>query len=203
VVLAPALPIAVLRFVPPPGSALMAQRWAEARAAGSSFRLRYDWVPAREITPSLRAAVVASEDQRFFEHAGFDWKAMESAVGEWRGGDKLRGASTISQQVAKNLFLWPGRSVVRKAFEAWLTLWLELLWPKERILEVYLNVAELGDGVFGVEAAARHHFGRRAAQLDAHEAALLAAMLPSPRRSNPARPSRYLRERQQWILRQI
>jgi monofunctional biosynthetic peptidoglycan transglycosylase len=203
VLLAPALPIALLRFAPPPGSALMVQRWAEARAAGRSFRLRYDWVPAREIAPSLHAAVIASEDQRFFEHAGFDWRAMESAVGEWRRGDGLRGASTISQQVAKNLFLWPGRSFVRKALEAWLTLYLEVLWPKERILEVYLNVAELGDGVFGVEAAARHHFGRRAAQLGPDQAALLAAMLPSPRRSNPARPSRYLLERQHWILRQI
>lgn len=199
----PALPIAVLRFVPPPGSALMAQRWLEARAAGRSFRLRYDWVPAHRIAPSLRAAVVASEDQRFFEHGGFDWQAMQSAVGEWRGGDRLRGASTISQQVAKNLFLWPGRSFVRKGLEAWLTLWIEWLWPKQRILEVYLNVAELGDGVFGAEAAARHHFGRSAAQLGPGESALLAAMLPSPRRSSPSHPSRFLRERQEWILRQL
>jgi monofunctional glycosyltransferase len=201
--LGPALPIALLRFVPPPGSALMVQRWAEARAAGRSFRLRYDWVPTREIAPSLRAAVIASEDQRFFEHAGFDWKAMESAVGEWQRGDGLRGASTISQQVAKNLFLWPGRSFVRKALEAWLTLYLEVLWPKERILEVYLNVAELGDGIFGAEAAALHHFGRRAAQLSSYESALLAAMLPTPRRSSPTRPSPYLLERQQWILRHL
>jgi monofunctional biosynthetic peptidoglycan transglycosylase len=203
VLLGPALPIAVLRFVPPLGSALMVQRWFEARAAGRTFRLRYDWVPASEIAPSLRAAVIASEDQRFFEHGGFDWKAMRSAVGEWRDGDKLRGASTISQQVAKNLFLWPGRSFLRKGVEAWLTLWIELLWPKQRILEVYLNVAELGDGVFGAEAAARRYFGRSAARLGAHESALLAAMLPSPRRSNPAHPSPFLRERQHWILRQI
>jgi len=203
VLLGPAVPVAVLRFVPPLGSALMVQRWFEARAAGRSFRLRYDWVPSPEIAPSLRAAVVASEDQRFFEHGGFDWKAMRSAVGEWRDGDKLRGASTISQQVAKNLFLWPGRSFVRKGLEAWLTLWIEWLWPKQRILEVYLNVAELGDGVFGAEAAARRYFGRSAARLGAHESALLAAMLPSPRRSNPASPSAFLRERQRWILRQL
>jgi monofunctional biosynthetic peptidoglycan transglycosylase len=201
--LGPALPIALLRFVPPPGSALMVQRWLEARAAGRSFRLRYDWVPAREIAPSLRTAVVASEDQRFYQHGGFDWKAMQSAAREWREGEKLRGASTISQQVAKNLFLWPGRSFLRKGLEAWLTLWIEWLWPKQRILEVYLNVAELGDGVFGAEAAARHYFGRSAAELAAHESALLAAMLPSPRRSNPAHPSQLLRERQRWILRQI
>jgi monofunctional biosynthetic peptidoglycan transglycosylase len=181
----------------------MLQRWAEARAAGRSFHLAYDWVPAERIAPALRAAVVASEDQRFFAHRGFDFVAMRGALGEWRDGERLRGASTISQQLAKNLFLWPGRSVLRKALEAWLTAWLEALWPKERILEVYLNVVELGDGVFGAEAAARRYFGHGAAALDAHEAALLAAMLPSPRRSNPLAPSRTLRERQAWILRQL
>ena len=199
----PALPVLALRFVPPLGSALMVQRWVEAHAAGRSYRIQYQWVPARQMAPSLRAAVIVSEDQRFFEHGGFDWQAMWRALGEWRGGDKLRGASTISQQVAKNLFLWPGRSFLRKGLEAWLTLWIELLWPKQRILEVYLNVAELGDGVFGAEAAAHRYFGRSAARLGAGESALLAAMLPSPRRSNPANPSRFLRERQQWILHQL
>jgi len=202
-VLGPALPLAALRFVPPLGSALMLERWVEARAAGRSFRLRYDWVPARKISPSLRAAVVASEDQRFFEHGGFDWRSLQSAVGAWWDGKRLHGASTMSQQVSKNLFLWPGRSFLRKGLEAWLTLWIEWLWPKQRILEVYLNVVELGDGVFGAEAAARRYFGRSAARLNAHEAALLAAMLPSPRRSSVANPSRALRERQRWILRQI
>ena len=199
----PALPLCALRLVPPLGSALMLERWAEARAAGRTFRLRYDWVPARRIAPSLRAAVVASEDQRFFEHGGFDFRALHSAIGAWWDGDRLRGASTISQQVAKNLFLWPGRSFLRKGLEAWLTLWIELLWPKPRILEVYLNVVELGDGVFGAEAAARRYFGHSAAGLTAHESALLAAMLPSPRRSSVANPSRSLRERQRWILRRI
>ena len=201
--LAPALPLAALRFVPPLGSALMLERWVEARAAGRSYRLRYDWVPARSIAPSLRAAVVASEDQRFFEHGGFDFHALRSAIGDWWDGDRLRGASTISQQVSKNLFLWPGRSFVRKGLEAWLTLWIELLWPKQRILEVYLNVVELGDGVFGAEAAARRYFGHSAAGLSAHESALLAALLPSPRRSSVANPSRSLRERQRSILRQL
>jgi monofunctional biosynthetic peptidoglycan transglycosylase len=201
--LGPALPIAALRFAPPLGSALMAQRWVEARAAGRSFRVHYDWVPFSRISPSLRAAVVVSEDQRFYQHGGFDWESMQDALGDWRDGRKLRGASTISQQVAKNLFLWPGRSLLRKALEAWLTLWIEWLWPKQRILEVYLNVVELGDGVFGVEAAARRYFGRSAASLGRSEAALLAAVLPSPRRSSVAHPSRWLRERQQWILRQI
>ena len=202
-VLGAALPVAALRFVPPLGSALMLERWVEARAAGRSFRLRYDWVPLPRIAPALRAAVVASEDQRFFEHGGFDWRSMQSAVDAWWDGRRLRGASTISQQVAKNLFLWPGRSFLRKGLEAWLTLWIEWLWPKPRILEVYLNVVELGDGVFGAEAAARRYFGRSAAGLTAHEAALLAAMLPSPRRASVANPSRSLRERQHWILRQI
>jgi monofunctional biosynthetic peptidoglycan transglycosylase len=202
-VLGAALPVAALRFVPPLGSALMLERWVEARAAGRSFRLRYDWVPTRRIAPALRRAVVASEDQTFFEHRGFDWRSMQSAVGAWWDGERLRGASTISQQVAKNLFLWPGRSFLRKGLEAWLTLWIEVLWPKQRILEVYLNVVELGDGVFGAEAAARRYFGRSAAGLAAHEAALLAAMLPSPRRASVANPSRALRERQLWILRQI
>ena len=202
-VLAPALPIALLRVVPPLGSALMVERWFEAQAAGRSYRAHYDWVPLARISPSLRAAVVTSEDQLFYEHGGFDWNSMRDAVGDWRGGQKLRGASTISQQVAKNLFLWPGRSLARKGLEAWLTLWIEWLWPKARILEVYLNVVELGDGVFGVESAARRYFGRSAASLTANQSALLAAALPSPRRSNPAQPSAFLRERQRWILAQI
>jgi monofunctional biosynthetic peptidoglycan transglycosylase len=201
--LAPALPIAVMRFVPPLGSALMVERWLEARADDRAFTLRYDWVPLSRISPALRAAVVVSEDQRFWEHGGFDWSSMGDAVEAWQDGGRLRGASTISQQLAKNLFLWPGRSVVRKGLEAWLTFWLEALWSKERILEVYLNVVELGDGVFGAEAASRHYFRHAAAQLGRNEAALLAAILPSPRRSSVAHPSATLRERQRWILRQI
>jgi monofunctional biosynthetic peptidoglycan transglycosylase len=203
VALAPALPIAALRFVPPPGSALMLQRWSEAQGAGRSFRLRYQWVPLRRIAPALRAAVVTSEDQRFHTHHGFDLESLRDALLDWAGGKKLRGASTISQQVAKNLFLWPGRSLVRKALEAWLTLWVELLWSKQRILEVYLNVVELGDGVFGAEAASQRYFGRSAASLGAEESALLAAVLPSPRRSSVTSPSSSVRERQQWILAQI
>lgn len=199
----PVLPVALLRFVPPLTSAMMLQRWWDARVEGRDFDLEYDWVPATKIAPSLRAAVVASEDQRFFEHAGFDWKELRNAVDDWRNGDSLRGASTITQQVAKNLFLWPGRSFARKALEAWLTVWIEWLWPKERILEVYLNIAEMGDGTFGAEAAARRYFKRPAVKLTAHESALIAAMLPSPLRSNPANPSPHLQRRQRWILRQI
>jgi len=203
VIFAPAVPVALLRFIPPLTSAMMIQRWWEARVEDRDFDLEYHWVPAEKIASSFRAAVVASEDQRFYEHAGFDWKELQNALDEWRDGGSLRGASTISQQVAKNLFLWPGRSFLRKIFEAWFTVWIEWLWPKERILEVYLNIAEFGDGTFGAEAAARRYFKHSAADLNAHEAALLAATLPSPLRSNPLNPSSYLRERQRWILRQM
>ncbi len=202
-IFAPGVPIALLRFIPPLTSAMMIQRWWDARVEGRDFDLEYDWVPSEKIARSFRVAVVASEDQRFYAHAGFDWKELQNALDEWRDGGSLRGASTISQQVAKNLFLWPGRSFLRKGYEAWLTLWIEWLWPKERILEVYLNIAELGDGIFGAEAAARRYFKRPAAKLNAHESALLAAMLPSPLRSNPLNPSPHLRKRQRWILRQL
>ena len=200
---APAVPVALLRFVPPLASAMMVQRWWDARAEGRDYDLQYEWVASEEIARSLPAAVVASEDQRFHEHAGFDWKELRNAFDDWRRGDSLRGASTISQQVAKNLFLWPGRSFLRKLIEAWFTIWIEWLWPKERILEVYLNIAELGDGVFGAEAASRRYFKRPASKLVPHESALLAAMLPSPLRSNPLNPSDHLRKRQRWILRQL
>ena len=199
----PALPVLALRFVPPLGSALMVQRWVEAHAAGRSFRIQYQWVPARQMAPSLRAAVIASEDQRFFEHSGFDWHAMWSALGEMAQRRQAAGRQHDLAAGREEPVPRPGRSFLRKGLEAWLTLWIELLWPKQRILEVYLNVAELGDGVFGAEAAAHRYFGRSAARLGPHESALLAAMLPSPRRSNPANPSRFLRERQQWILRQL
>jgi monofunctional biosynthetic peptidoglycan transglycosylase len=203
VAIAPALPIALMRFVPPLGTALMAGRWLEARSEARAFGLSYDWVPLGRISPALRAAVVVSEDQRFYEHRGFDWESMGDAIGEWRDGGRLRGASTITQQLAKNLFLWPGRSLFRKGLEAWLTFWIEALWPKTRILEVYLNVVELGDGVFGAEAASHRYFGIPAAHLGRPQAALLAAILPSPRRSSIAHPSGTLRERPRWILRQI
>ncbi|MBY0399841.1 monofunctional biosynthetic peptidoglycan transglycosylase, partial [Myxococcota bacterium] len=199
----PAVPVTLFRFVPPPASAMMMKRWVDARAEGRAFDLDYDWTPREEIARSLRQAVVASEDQRFYDHAGFDWKELQNALDEWRDGGSLRGASTISQQVAKNLFLWPGRSFLRKVFEAWFTIWIEWLWPKQRILEVYLNIAELGDGVFGAEAASRRYFKHSAAKLVPHESALLAASLPSPLRSNPANPSAYLRRRQSWILRHL
>ncbi len=163
--------------------------------------IRFDWVPWADISRSMPAAAVAAEDQKFPQHHGFDLGSMRSALNE--GRQRPRGASTISQQVAKNLFLWPGRSWVRKGIEAYLTVFIEILWPKRRILEVYVNVAEFGPGVYGVGAAAREFFGKPASNLTPWEAALLAAVLPSPRRMSPARPSAYVRERARWVLGQV
>jgi monofunctional biosynthetic peptidoglycan transglycosylase len=164
-------------------------------------------VPWGRISPHVRLAVVAAEDQKFPDHHGFDVAAIrsvvESRLADGADGAAMRGASTISQQVAKNLFLWPGRSWLRKGMEAGLTLLIEALWTKRRILEVYLNVAQFGDDVYGVEAAARINFGKGADALTVHEAALMAAVLPNPVRLRIARPSAYVRERQRWILRQM
>ena len=147
--------------------------------------------------------MVASEDQKFPRHHGFDTDELANAVREWRRGERTRGASTISQQVAKNLYLWPGRSLVRKGIEAYLTAWIELTWPKQRILEVYLNIAQMGDGVFGVGAASDAYFGTAPAHLTREQCALLAAVLPSPERFHVDAPSPYVRERQAWILQQM
>jgi monofunctional biosynthetic peptidoglycan transglycosylase len=180
--------VAPWRFVPPPTSAFMLRdRVIRGEAP------HHHWVPLSQISPQLAIAVVAAEDQRFPEHNGFDFEAIQRALEQ--GGRRTRGASTISQQVAKNLFLWPGRSLVRKGLEAWLTICIETLWPKRRILEVYLNVAEFGRGVFGAGAASERYFGKPARALTLEEAALLAAALPTPKRSSVAQPSPYLRER--------
>lgn len=192
------LVVAVFAVVPVPATAFM----VEASIARGGF-VDYDWTPDDRISPHLRLAVVAAEDQRFPEHSGFDFEAIEKAVEHNERGGTVRGASTISQQVAKNLFLWPGRSWLRKGLEAGITVLVEAIWTKERILEVYVNVAEFGDGVFGAEAAARRFFDKPAASLTAPEAALLAAVLPSPRRYRADAPSPYLRRRQQWILGQM
>jgi monofunctional biosynthetic peptidoglycan transglycosylase len=197
-----ALPVLLLRWLPPPVSAVMIEKTL-AHRSDANFSLRYDWVPAERISPHIKAAVIASEDQRFFEHFGFDFKALTDAYDSYRNGGKLRGASTISQQTAKNVFLWTSRSLIRKGLEAWLTLLIELLWPKERILEVYLNVAEFGHGTFGVEAAAQRYFRKPASALTRHEAALLAAVLPSPLRFRVENPSEYVLARRDWILYQM
>ncbi|MBL7004772.1 MAG: monofunctional biosynthetic peptidoglycan transglycosylase [Gammaproteobacteria bacterium] len=194
----------LLRWVPAPTSAFMVYRHVEDLMSDGSFKtINYSWVGAKKISPYATSAVIASEDQRFFLHSGFDLRSIQSSIDVYMDGGKLRGASTISQQVAKNLFLTPSKSFVRKGLEAWFTLLIELLWSKERILVVYLNIAEFGDHLFGIEAASKHYFGVHANQINRSQAALLAATLPNPIRLKAARPSKYLLNRQHWILRQM
>jgi monofunctional biosynthetic peptidoglycan transglycosylase len=189
VLLAPLVVLAIYRFVPPPGTPLMLIRLAEGES------LRYDWVPLDRIAPSLPNLVIAAEDNLFCRHWGFDVDAFQRELEKVLEGEDARGASTISMQVAKNLFLWPGRSFFRKGLEAWLTPYVELMLPKRRIIEIYLNIAELGAGLYGAEAAARGHFGVSAARLSAGQAAQLAAVLPNPRRWSAAAPTPYIQGR--------
>jgi len=198
------LQVAAFRWLPVPITSFMIGDWmAAADRQHSGRRPDHDWVPWPEISKQAAVAVIASEDQKFLGHQGFDLEAIDKALADAKHGRRLRGASTISQQVAKNLFLWPGQSWVRKGLEAWYTLWIEWLWPKQRILEVYLNSAEFGRGVWGVEAASRHFFRKPAARLNRNEAALLAAVLPNPKRFRVDRPSPYVQQRQAWIMRQM
>jgi monofunctional biosynthetic peptidoglycan transglycosylase len=193
-----------MRWLPPPATSFMANRWLEARLGGEDgFALRYDWRNAGEISPNLPIALVAAEDQDFPNHHGFDFKAIDKAMDSNKRGRKLRGASTISQQLAKNLFLWQGRSYLRKGLEAWYAVLIEATWPKRRILEVYANVVEFGDGIYGAEAASRHFFGKPAARLTLSESARLAAVLPSPRRYDAGRPGPYVQRRARWIEGQV
>jgi len=163
----------------------------------------HEWVAWEDIGTAAPLAVVAAEDQRFADHFGFDVDSITKSIRDAEAGGRLRGASTISQQLAKNLYLWNGRSFVRKGLEAWLTVYLEVFLPKRRILELYLNAIELGPGIYGVGAGARQFFGKPAKSLNDREAALLAAVLPNPSRFNAARPSNYVRERQRWIAGQV
>jgi monofunctional biosynthetic peptidoglycan transglycosylase len=189
--------VAALRFVDPPTTSVMLLQ------PGPLRDIDYTWVSRDAIAWNAARAVMASEDQRFAAHHGIDFVSLDEALADYRSGDDLRGASTITQQVAKNVFLWQGRSYVRKALEAYFAVLIEMCWTKERILEVYLNVAEFGPNVFGVEAASRKYFGSSAAKLDAADAALLAAVLPNPKELKAARPSAYVRERQSWIAAQM
>ncbi len=198
--------VLVLRWVDPPTSAFMLNARAGALAAGErTYKQRHQWVDYANISRYAPLAVIAAEDQRFPVHWGFDLKSIDDSIREHRNGTRkrLRGASTISQQVAKNLFLWPDQTLARKALEGYFTVLIETLWPKQRIIEVYLNVAEFGRGVYGIEAASRHFFGGSARWLNAEQSALLAAVLPSPRRLKVNAPSNYVRERQAWILSQM
>lgn len=189
------------KYQAPGTSALMRIRLAEAVAEDQDLDLRYRWVPLDSISPHLMRAVLAAEDTRFYEHRGFDWEQIREAwEANRRSGRSLRGASTITQQTVKNLYLSPSRNVLRKAREAVLTAWMEAWLPKDRILALYLNVVELGPGLFGAEAASRTYFGRSAAGLTREQAALLAATLPGPLLRNPGAPTGALQRRQRMIL---
>lgn len=196
--------VALFRFVDPPVSSFMLQDRIGALVRGErAYRFRHAWVDWDAISPHAAVAVVAAEDQKFATHLGFDLEAIDKALRHNQRGKRIRGGSTISQQVAKNLFLWPGQNLVRKGIEAWFTLWIEVFWPKQRILEVYLNIAEFGRGTWGVGAASERFFHKPAKRLTRAEAALLAAVLPNPRRLRVDAPSRYVQRRQRWILRQM
>ncbi len=197
-------PVVALRWIDPPTSAFMVQRRIEGIVDPSRrVSIRYEWTDWDRISKNTRLAMIAAEDQRFALHDGFDFEAIEKAREQNRRRGRLRGASTISQQVAKNLFLWPGRSWFRKGLEAGYTVLIEALWPKRRVLEVYLNIAEFGDGVYGVGAASRRFFDKSPARLSRQESALLAAVLPSPKRYRVDRPSKYVQRRAWWIERQM
>lgn len=197
--------IVLFSILPVPLSAVMVERQLGAWLTGNfSYVAHSDWVSMDEISPWMGLAVIAAEDQKFPEHWGFDVSAIEKALAHnERNENRVRGASTLSQQTAKNLFLWDGRSWIRKGLEAGLTLGMETIWSKKRILTVYLNIAEFGDGVFGVEAAAQRYFHKPASRLTISEAALLAAVLPNPIRFKANAPSGYVHSRQAWIMRQM
>jgi monofunctional glycosyltransferase len=198
------LAVLIMRFVPPFTSAVMIERQVDAWVHGEKdFRLYQHWVPWSQVSPYAPLAMVAGEDQRFPFHHGFDFDSIQKAIDAADDGRRLRGASTISQQTAKNLFLWEGRSFVRKGLEAYFTVLLEATWPKRRILEVYMNIAELGDGIYGVDAASERYFHELPARLTPAQAARLAAVLPSPRRLHADRPSAYVLDRADWIERQM
>jgi monofunctional glycosyltransferase len=198
------LVVALLRWINPPFTAFMIQTQLDAWARHDrTYVSRHRWVDLEQISPNLPLAVVASEDQKFPEHWGFDVEAIEKAYELNQHSHRVHGASTISQQVAKNLFLWSGRSYVRKGLEAYFTVLSEALWPKRRILEIYLNIAEFGLGTYGAEAAAQHFFHKSAARLTRTDSAVLAAVLPNPQQLSAAAPSAYVIKRRDWILGQM
>lgn len=190
------------RWVNPPFTPLMGIRIVQQIKKGEEIKCNKDWVRIDDISPNMVRAVVAAEDNLFLSHNGFDWNGLKKAAAynEKHKGKKIHGGSTISQQTAKNVFLWPARSYIRKGLEVYFTCLIEVCWPKERIMEVYLNVIETGRGVYGVEAAAQKYYGRSADRLNMSQAAMIAAILPSPQKRNPSNPSSYLNRRQAKIL---
>lgn len=196
--------VVVYRWVNPPFTLLMLQRYTQAVWDGKVGNgVAYYWVSYDQISSYMRVAVIATEDQHFAQHGGFDMEAIQKAIEYNRNNDDTKGASTISQQVAKNVFLWSGRTWVRKALEAYFTILIELLWSKERILEMYLNVAEMGHLTFGCEAAAQRYYRTSAHRLSIDQAAYIAVILPNPLRYSPTKPSAYIRQRKAWAVRQI
>jgi len=197
------LAVLVFRFINPPFTLLMIERGFERKAAGKEWKIDKQWVSFDDIANPMKRAAVAAEDQTFLENHGFDFRAIEKAIKKNEHSKKLIGGSTISQQTAKNVFLWPGRSFVRKGFEAWFTLLMEIFWSKKRIMEVYLNVIETGDGIYGVEAAAQEYFHIPASQLNNQQAAAIAVIFPSPLKWSATHPTRYLRHRQYLIMKNM
>lgn len=198
------LPVVILRFVPPLTSAYMLERkLAQAWHGHYGFTIHYQWVPWKRIAPVAPLAMVAGEDQTFPFNHGFDIASIRSAIDVAEAGGRLRGASTITQQTARNLFLWSGGGFFRKGLEAYFSVLIDITWPKRRVLEVYANIAELGDGIYGVEAASQAYFHEPASRLTAHQAALLAAVLPNPRGWHADRPSPYIQRRAAWIEQQM
>lgn len=197
------LAVIVYRWAPVPYTPLMLIRYFQQKSDGKQPHTYHEWVALEDISPDLPLAVQASEDQNFLNHWGFDFNAIQQAVKEAEQGKRQRGASTITQQTAKNVFLWPDSSWLRKGVEAYFTILIELLWSKDRIMEVYLNSIEMGDGIYGAEAVAQHHFHTSAKKLTREQCALIAATLPNPLKFNSARPSAYILKRQKAILRQM
>jgi monofunctional biosynthetic peptidoglycan transglycosylase len=197
------LSVIVFRFVPVFYTPLMFIRLAEQHQEGKDLKLKHHWVPLEKISVSMPVAVMASEDQRFLKHHGFDYKAIEKAAKRNVTSKKKLGASTISQQTVKNVFLWPGRSWLRKGLEAYFTMLIEMMWSKQRIMEVYLNSIEMGDGIYGVEAVAQEHFGCSAKELTRANCALIAATLPNPRKFSSKTPSDYMVKRKYAIMKQM
>jgi len=202
-VLVSVLWVLAYRFINPPITLLMVQRNWERKDKDKPNKIEKKWVKFEDISDNMKRAAVSAEDQLFLKHMGFDIKAIEKAYASNTKGKKVKGGSTISQQTAKNVFLWPGRSYIRKAFEAYFTLLIEVLWSKERILEIYLNVIEMGDGIYGAEAAAQAYYGKSCTKLSRAEAALIAACFPNPLRWNPKKPTGYIRHRQYLIMRNM
>lgn len=195
--------VILYRFVNPPVTWLMVTRGFERKSDSKDWKIDKKWVDLDSIADPMKRAAVAAEDQKFLAHFGFDFAAMEKAIDKNAHSHKLIGGSTISQQTAKNVFLWPGRSYVRKAFEAWFTMLIEVFWSKKRIMEVYLNVIEMGDGIYGIEAAAQNYYHKKASQLSKKESAAIASIFPSPLKWSPTNPDNRVRHHQYLILKNM